>query len=574
MAAQPHRHEVHQLAVGLQIILFRRQRQRVAARLPARDDGNQVHLVAVGQDVPDDGVTRLVDGDHALVALRHLVAALLRTHLHAGNRLHQRLLIDGLQASARRQNRGFIHDVFQLRAGGEGHALGDILQIHIIREGLALGVHLQDGNTPRHIGVIDENRAVKAAGTQQRGVKNVAAVRRRHDDDTLVDCEAVHLDQQLVQRLLALVVSAAQTRAAMAADRVNLINKDDGRGSALGLVEQVTDAARAHAHEHLHKVRAGNGKERHARLARNRLRQQGFARAGRADEQHALRNARAHVDVRLGVAQEVHHFLEFFLLFLRARDIGKRHLVLVRVMDARPAAAEVHHLAVAAGLRAHNQPEHHAAKHQRNRQRNQVIPPRGGQRLTVDDGERQILDGHLVQRLAELRRLHLPRGDDEISADDGFKIIVFVGEIRVGDRCRRRHAHQRRAADGDGANLPLLNHRQQLGIGDAAVTGIAAKAVGEQHRNGEHHQQQNRDIAEHPARLLQCEHPPSVPAPSACCDIYPYRRMTCAEKSILTKILSFSGKNRLIYSRAAPYTRLSSTPISGRLRYFSAKSSP
>ena len=78
MTAQPHRHEVHQLAVSLQIVLFRRQGQRVAARLPARDDGNQVHLVAVGQDVPDDGVTRLVDGDHALVALRHLVAALLR----------------------------------------------------------------------------------------------------------------------------------------------------------------------------------------------------------------------------------------------------------------------------------------------------------------------------------------------------------------------------------------------------------------------------------------------------------------------------------------------------------------
>ena len=69
MTAQPHRHEVHQLAVSLQIVLFRRQGQRVAARLPARDDGNQVHLVAVGQDVPDDGVTRLVDGDHALVAL-------------------------------------------------------------------------------------------------------------------------------------------------------------------------------------------------------------------------------------------------------------------------------------------------------------------------------------------------------------------------------------------------------------------------------------------------------------------------------------------------------------------------
>ena len=39
--------------------------------------------------------------------------------------------------------------------------------------------------------------------------------------------EAVHLDQQLVERLLALLVAAADPSAALAADRVDLVDEDD-----------------------------------------------------------------------------------------------------------------------------------------------------------------------------------------------------------------------------------------------------------------------------------------------------------------------------------------------------------
>ena len=42
-------------------------------------------------------------------------------------------------------------------------------------------------------------------------------------NDTLVRTEAVHFDKQLVQRLLTLVMTAAETGSALAADRVNLI---------------------------------------------------------------------------------------------------------------------------------------------------------------------------------------------------------------------------------------------------------------------------------------------------------------------------------------------------------------
>jgi len=51
----------------------------------------------------------------------------------------------------------------------------------------------------------------------------VAAIK----DHAVVRLEAVHLDQELVQGLLALVVAPAQAGAAMAADRVDLIDEDD-----------------------------------------------------------------------------------------------------------------------------------------------------------------------------------------------------------------------------------------------------------------------------------------------------------------------------------------------------------
>ena len=72
----------------------------------------------------------------------------------------------------------------------------------------------------------------KRPGPQQRGVEDVGAVRRRHHHDALGGLEAVHLGEHLVERLLALVVPAAEAGAALAADGVDLVDEDD-RGRLL-----------------------------------------------------------------------------------------------------------------------------------------------------------------------------------------------------------------------------------------------------------------------------------------------------------------------------------------------------
>src|SRR5712691_12863758 len=99
-----------------------------------------------------------------------------------------------------------------------------------------------------------------------------------------VGVESVHLDEQLVKGLFALVVTAAEACAALAADGVDLVHEDDARRILLRLVEQVPHAAGTDTDEHLDELRTGDREEGHAGLARDSLAEQGLAGAGRADE--------------------------------------------------------------------------------------------------------------------------------------------------------------------------------------------------------------------------------------------------------------------------------------------------
>jgi len=78
--------------------------------------------------------------------------------------------------------------------------------------------------------------------------------------------EAVHLDQQLIEGLLAFVMTAAQAGAAMASDGVYLIDENDTRRMLLALHEKIAHARSADAYKHLDKVGTRNRKERNARF--------------------------------------------------------------------------------------------------------------------------------------------------------------------------------------------------------------------------------------------------------------------------------------------------------------------
>ena len=99
----------------------------------------------------------------------------------------------------------------------------------------------------------------------------------------------VHFDEQLVERVFPLVVAAELARAAACpADGVDLVDEDDARCILARLAEQVPDARRPDAHEHLQELGARDAQERHLRLARNRFGQQRLARPRRAGQNGTL----------------------------------------------------------------------------------------------------------------------------------------------------------------------------------------------------------------------------------------------------------------------------------------------
>jgi hypothetical protein len=181
-----------------------------------------------------------------------------------------------------------VDQIGEIRPGEARGAAGDDGGLHVLGRRDLAHVHLEDLLAPAHVGQGHHHLAVEAPGAQQGRVEHVGAVGGGDDDDALVALEAVHLHQELVQGLLALVVTAAQAGPAVAAHRVDLVDEDDAGGVLLGLLEHVAHPRGAHAHEHLHEVRAGDGEEGHLGLAGDGPGQQGLARARGADHQHAL----------------------------------------------------------------------------------------------------------------------------------------------------------------------------------------------------------------------------------------------------------------------------------------------
>ena len=277
-------------------------------------------------------------------------------------------------------------------------------------------------------------------GPQERRVEDVRPVGGRDDDHVRVRVEAVHLDEDLVQGLLALVVAAAEAGAALAADRVDLVHEDDARRVALGLVEQVAHAARADADEHLDELRAGDAEERHAGLAGDGPGHQRLAGAGRPDEQHAARDPRAERVELLRVLQELDDFLELGLRLVDAGDVGERHDGLVAEEHPGPALAEAQGLVIGALGLSHHEEDEPADDQDRQQPGDQDADPavvRGGLGAERRDRDLAVVRGgglHVVEDLVASR----PGTTTVYFAPPSFGVTVSVEPswVTVRRRCR------------------------------------------------------------------------------------------------------------------------------------------
>lgn len=213
-------------------------------------------------------------------------------------------------------------------------------------------MYLEDTLAADDVGVRHDDLTVETAGTQQRRIEHVGAVGGGDQDHAFIRLEAVHFDQQLVQRLLAFVIAAAETGAAMAADGIDFVDEDDAGRILLGLLEHIAHAACTDADEHFDEIGARNGEEGHIGFAGDRAGEQRLAGTRRTDEQHATRNLAAETLELLRITQEFDDFLEILLGLVDTGNVFESHAAMDYLTGARsgcrksahPAAREFLHI--------------------------------------------------------------------------------------------------------------------------------------------------------------------------------------------------------------------------------------
>ena len=343
----------HAAAGKVHLIPVRKRHGIAAGSHTGGNDGDGVDLSDIGKLVEKDGMSGLVVGGDPLFFFRDHMALLLCADADLDEGVLDIGLDDISPVCLGGCDGSLVEKVFQIRAGEACRGAGDLREIDVVAQGLVGRVDLEDILSALDIGTADRDLAVEAAGTKDGGVKHVDTVGGRHDNDALVDAETVHLDKELVQGLLALIVGAAQTCAPAAGDSVDLIDKYDAGRILLGILKHVADTGCADTDEHFHEIRTGNSEKGHFGLAGNRPGQKGLARSGSALEQDALGDPGADLGIFFGAAQEIDDLLQISLLLVETGDLFESHILTGG--EAGFALAEIHHAGIAA---AHTLPGH------------------------------------------------------------------------------------------------------------------------------------------------------------------------------------------------------------------------
>ena len=163
---------------------------------------------AVGEHA-DDRVAALVVGGAAPVLGAH-------HHLPLGaehdplERVGEVGFVDDLVAAPCRQQRSLVDEIREIRADHARRRRRDPAEVDVGPERHAARVHPEDRLAAGAVGRLHRDPAVETAGAEQGLVEDVGPVGRADDDHAGGRVEAVHLGQDLIQRLLAFVVAAAE----------------------------------------------------------------------------------------------------------------------------------------------------------------------------------------------------------------------------------------------------------------------------------------------------------------------------------------------------------------------------
>src|SRR5579883_2554712 len=293
MAAERISKRILELRLAPQVAVLGWEQHREATCLPAGHNGYFMDWIGVGEHARDQCMTHFMIGRDGFLPLADNATLARGSGYDAINGFFKLAHADSAFIASRRQDSSFVQQISEVSAGEAGSLLGKRVQRDVRFQWLAFHMHLEDRNASANIGPI----------------KHVGAVRRCDHDHIGVRVKAIHLDKDLVQRLLAFVVGAAQPGSTLTANRINLIDEDDAGAIAFSLLEEVAHAARANADEHLHKFRAANAEEWHPCFPCDCARDQRLSCSRRANEQQALRNASAESGELFGIFEEFDNLL-------------------------------------------------------------------------------------------------------------------------------------------------------------------------------------------------------------------------------------------------------------------------
>ena len=120
--------------------------------------------------------------------------------------------LDGVVVAARGEQRRLVGEIGEVGADHARGARGERLEVDAGGQRDRARVNLEDLAAAEPVGRLHGDAPVKSPRSQQRRVEDLGPVGRREHDHRLGGLEAVELGQDLIERLLALVVGAGERR--------------------------------------------------------------------------------------------------------------------------------------------------------------------------------------------------------------------------------------------------------------------------------------------------------------------------------------------------------------------------
>mmetsp|Transcript_11256 Transcript_11256/g.23560 ORF Transcript_11256/g.23560 Transcript_11256/m.23560 type:complete len:202 (-) Transcript_11256:1072-1677(-) len=152
------------------------------------------------------------------------------------------------------RNGSLIHQVLQLSTTEARRPPCNGLKINIWFKWLAPCMHSKDSLSALEIRQINSNLPVKPSWPQQCIVQNVHPVSSCNGDNTWIAIKTIHLNQDLVDGLLPLIIPSSKACATLTPNCINLINENDARCILLRLGENIPHTGSSHTNKHLHKL--------------------------------------------------------------------------------------------------------------------------------------------------------------------------------------------------------------------------------------------------------------------------------------------------------------------------------